>query len=68
MCFAVHDISLSVLLNKFAISLLINKANKKMKKGEVCLIENIRFQKNEEKIDLNFAKNVSSLFDVSIGF
>ena len=40
----------------------INQTSNEMKSGEVCLIENIRFQKEEENIDLNFAKNLSSLF------
>ena len=44
----------------------INKTINDMQYGEVCLIENIRFQKTEEKIDLNFAKNISSLFDVYV--
>ena len=44
----------------------ISKKFNDMQYGEVCLVENIRFQKNEEKIDLNFAKNVSSLFDVYV--
>jgi len=44
----------------------VNKKFNDMQYGEVCLVENIRFQKNEEKIDLNFAKNISSLFDVYV--
>tara|TARA_B100001173_G_scaffold301129_1_gene301336 strand:- start:177 stop:1211 length:1035 start_codon:yes stop_codon:yes gene_type:complete len=44
----------------------INKTINDMQYGEVCLIENIRFQKSEEKIDLNFARNISSLFDVYV--
>ncbi len=44
----------------------INKKVNDMQYGEVCLIENIRFQKGEQKIDLNFAKNISSLFDVYV--
>ncbi len=44
----------------------INKTVNEMQYGEVCLIENIRFQESEEKIDLNFAKNISSLFDVYV--
>ena len=44
----------------------INQTSNEMKSGEVCLIENIRFQKEEENIDLNFAKNLSSLFDVYV--
>jgi len=44
----------------------INKTANEMQSGDVCLIENIRFQKEEEKIDLNFAKNISYLFDVYV--
>ena len=44
----------------------INKTANEMQYGEVCLIENVRFQKSEEKIDLNFAKNISDLFDVYV--
>ena len=38
----------------------------KMQGGNLCLIENIRFLKEEENIDLNFAKKMSSLFDVYV--
>lgn len=38
----------------------------KMHKGEVCLIENIRFKKEEEKLNLIFAKSISALFDVYV--
>ncbi len=44
----------------------INTKVLEMKRGEVCLIENIRFYKSEEKIDLNFAKNLSDVFDVYV--
>ncbi len=44
----------------------INKTANEMQSGEVCLIENIRFQKEEEKIDLDFAKSISFLFDVYV--
>ena len=37
-----------------------------MQAGNLCLIENIRFLKQEENIDLNFAKKMSSLFDVYV--
>ena len=37
-----------------------------MQNGEVCLIENIRFQKEEEKNDFKFAENISNLFDVYV--
>ena len=45
---------------------LISKKINEMDEGEVCLIENIRFYKEEEKIDLTFAKNLTSLFDVYV--
>ena len=44
----------------------ISKKIDEMKSSEVCLIENIRFEKGEEKIDWDFAKNVSSFFDVYV--
>ena len=44
----------------------INKKIDEMNPGEVCLVENIRFEKREEKIDWDFAKNISSLFDVYV--
>ena len=37
-----------------------------MQVGNLCLIENIRFLKEEENIDLYFAKKISSLFDVYV--
>ena len=37
-----------------------------MHAGNLCLIENIRFLKEEENIDLNFAKKFSSSFDVYV--
>ncbi|MBD1147408.1 phosphoglycerate kinase [Pelagibacterales bacterium SAG-MED31] len=49
-------------LNKENIS---NKIDE-MEQGEICLVENIRFEKSEEKIDLVFAKNISRLFDVYV--
>ena len=47
------------------INLIVNKIHK-MKGGEVCLLENIRFYKEEENIDLTFAKNLTALFDVYV--
>ena len=44
----------------------INEKVYDMQYGEVCLIENIRFEKSEENIDLDFAKNLSCLFDVYV--
>ena len=37
-----------------------------MQGGDLCLLENIRFLKEEEKIDLHFAKRISNLFDVYV--
>ena len=37
-----------------------------MQSGDLCLVENIRFLKEEEKIDLHFAKRISNLFDVYV--
>jgi phosphoglycerate kinase len=37
-----------------------------MQAGNLCLIENIRFLKEEENINLNFAKKMSSFFDVYV--
>ena len=37
-----------------------------MKKGEVCLFENIRFNTGEESNDLNFAKEISNNFDAYV--
>ena len=45
---------------------IVSETIESMQKGEVCLIENIRFQKEEEKIDLEFAKKISKLFDVYV--
>ena len=44
----------------------INNKINEMEDGEVCLLENIRFYKEEEKISLKFAKNLTKLFDVYI--
>ncbi len=41
-------------------------ASKKLKGGEILLIENIRFFKEEENDDENFAKNLSKLGDLYI--
>ena len=44
----------------------IKKKIDEMEGGEVCLIENIRFYKEEENKDLTFAKNLAALFDVYV--
>ena len=45
---------------------LINKKIDEVQNGEVCLIENIRFLKEEEELDLSFAQNISNFFDVYV--
>jgi phosphoglycerate kinase len=42
------------------------KASKKLKPGEILLLENIRFFQEEENDDENFAKNLSKLGDLFI--
>ncbi|MBI04207.1 MAG: phosphoglycerate kinase [Pelagibacteraceae bacterium] len=37
-----------------------------VKFGEICLFENIRFNQGEENLDLSFAKEISSFFDVFV--
>ena len=49
-------------LNQTKIIKMIDKMNY----GEVCLIENIRFNPKEEKNDLNFAKEISENFDIFV--
>lgn len=44
----------------------VEKTLNEMQAGNLCLIENIRFLKEEENFDLNFAKKMSSLFDVYV--
>jgi len=44
----------------------VNNKIKEMKAGDVCLIENIRFYKEEEKFDLKFAEKISHLFDIYV--
>ena len=52
-------------LEKFDQESVEEKINE-MQSGNLCLVENIRFLKEEEKIDLNFASKMSSLFDVYV--
>jgi len=44
----------------------IKTITEEMQRGDLCLVENIRFLKEEEKIDLHFAKRISNLFDVYV--
>ncbi len=45
---------------------VIEKKISEMDLGEICLIENIRFNAEEEKNDLNFSKLLASSFDIYI--
>ncbi|MDP2967389.1 MAG: phosphoglycerate kinase [bacterium] len=44
----------------------VEREIEKMKPGEILLLENLRFHKEEEKGDLNFAKKLAKLGDVYI--
>ena len=44
----------------------VSRKMKLMKPGEVCLLENVRFHKEEETNDLNFSKSLAKYFDVYI--
>tara|TARA_Y100001970_G_scaffold148729_1_gene182667 strand:- start:1446 stop:2642 length:1197 start_codon:yes stop_codon:yes gene_type:complete len=44
----------------------IEKTANEMQNKSLCLIENIRFFKEEEKIDFDFAKKICSAFDVYV--
>jgi len=44
----------------------IEKIDNEMQGGDLCLFENIRFFKEEESINLNFARNFCSLFDIYV--
>lgn len=44
----------------------VEKTIEKMKEGEVLLLENVRFYKEEEENDENFAKSLANLGDVYI--
>ena len=44
----------------------IEKALASLKSGEVCLLENVRFYKEEEKNDLDFARNLAKNFEVYV--
>ena len=52
-------------LENFNNELIKQKINE-MDDGEVCLLENIRFEIGEEKNDLSFSKNLSSNFDIYV--
>ncbi|MBL6685244.1 MAG: phosphoglycerate kinase, partial [Flavobacteriaceae bacterium] len=52
-------------LEKFDQESVEEKINE-MQPGNLCLVENIRFLKEEETIDLTFANKMSSLFEVYV--
>ena len=45
---------------------IIRKKISLMEEGEICLFENIRFNSGEELNDIDFAKNLSSNFDIFV--
>jgi len=45
---------------------VVSRKMKLMKPGEICLLENVRFHKEEETNDLNFSKSLAKYFDVYI--
>ncbi|PIS39425.1 MAG: phosphoglycerate kinase [Candidatus Nealsonbacteria bacterium CG08_land_8_20_14_0_20_38_20] len=55
-----------VKLIPYCIGPKVEKAVKAMKPGEVILLENLRFHKEEEKNDLNFAKKLSEYGEIYI--
>lgn len=55
---------------RFSEEVLGNKPKKEIKKlkpGQILLLENLRFEKGEEKNDENFAKELAKLADVYVG-
>jgi len=44
----------------------VKRITEDMQDGDLCLVENIRFLKEEENIDLNFAKKICNFFDVYV--
>ena len=44
----------------------ISEKIKNMNFGDICLVENIRFYPEEENINLDFAKKITSFFDVYV--
>ena len=60
--FEIKKIHFNGILNNQDIEETINN----MGFGDVCLLENIRFYKGEEKNDINFAKKLAKNFDVYV--
>ena len=48
------------------VGLAVTKFVQEMKDGEVCLLENVRFHKEEENNDPSFAKQLASLADIYV--
>jgi phosphoglycerate kinase len=44
----------------------VSEEIEKLKKGEIIMLENLRFKKEEEKNDKNFAKELASLADIYV--
>ena len=44
----------------------VEKLNQEMKPGEILLLENLRFHKEEEENDDNFARSLAKLADIYI--
>jgi phosphoglycerate kinase len=55
-----------VKFSKTCISKKLKKEIKKLKPGEILLLENLRFEKGEEANDENFAKSLAELGDVYV--
>ncbi len=56
----------NVFLSKSCIGDEPKSLTNNLKNGEVLLLENVRFHEEEEKNDLNFAKNLSSIADLYV--
>lgn len=48
------------------LGIIVEKELEKMKEGEVLLLENLRFHKEEERGDIDFAKKLAKPFDIFI--
>jgi len=59
-------INRSVFLSSNCIGEEPTELSNNLKNGEVLLLENVRFHEEEEKNDLNFAKNLASIADLYV--
>ncbi len=57
-------LDLSITKAKDCVGVEIERWTKKMQAGEILLLENLRFHKEEEKGDLGFAKKLAKLGDI----